>query len=95
MSSDFKPSEWVLIGDLNICQYSKEQIQVLQNLNHQIKGAILCNETRHENSPPCYQVPAFPSLCNTETQLCYSGLRSDQASLNEAQLDSDSKKKSS
>ena len=95
MPKDFNPKEWILIGDLHICPHSKEQIQVLQNLNQQIKGAIMCNETHHENSPPCHQIPSFPSLCNIETQLCYSGLRSDQSSLNEVQHDSDSKKSSS
>jgi len=90
--SSFRPHEWVLVGDIDICPYSKEQIGVLQNMDHKIKGVIFCNEHQHENSAPCQMVPAFPALCNIESSFCFTGLRSDQHSLDDVQAESDNKK---
>jgi len=86
----FNPQEWILVGDLNICEYSKQQIQIVNDLDMKIKGAILCNES---NSEACNQVPAFPSFCNIETKICISGLRENTESFNELQTISNEKKK--
>tara|TARA_Y100000746_G_C15432687_1_gene419331 strand:- start:387 stop:707 length:321 start_codon:yes stop_codon:yes gene_type:complete len=90
--SSFRAHEWVLVADTDICTHSREQIQVLQTLDQKVKGAILCNETQHENSAPCQQVPAFPAFCNLESQFCFSGLRTDQTLLDEIQSESDAKR---
>ena len=73
--STFNANDWFLVGDTNICPYSKEQIKICQNLNIQVKGAVLCNDAENTNNPACLQVPAFPAFCHVEKNMCISGLR--------------------
>ena len=83
--TNFNPSEWILVGDTNICPHTKEQVKVCQNMDIRIKGAILCNEKENENNPACLHIPAFPSFCHVDKNMCVSGLRETKESFDELQ----------
>jgi len=72
---NFKPEEWICVLDKNIDKYSNEQIQAIKDLKLSLHGAIVCSDKDQENNPACKQVPAFPSFCNINTNVCASGLR--------------------
>ena len=67
--------EWALIVDLEVCPHSKTQIQAAKDMELPLKGAILCHLPEHAETEACLQAPAFPMLCNTKTNKCFSGLR--------------------
>lgn len=73
--AEFDASKWVLVGDFEIDPYTRQQIDICKNLNMPLKGAIICSEQDHKDSPACFQVPAFPAFCNVESQMCISGMR--------------------
>tara|TARA_B100001741_G_C16554059_1_gene601292 strand:- start:2006 stop:2293 length:288 start_codon:yes stop_codon:yes gene_type:complete len=87
----FKPEEWIFVGDMNVCPHSKNQVDICNTLDLKIKGAILCHEDKYSDSEPCKQVPAFPSFCNVNSQVCISGLRESLDDFNELQKMSDEK----
>ena len=89
----FKPDEWIFVGDMEACPHSKNQVEICNNLDLKIKGAILCNEDQHSNSEPCMQVPAFPCFCNINSQVCISGLRENLEHFHDLQKISDEKAK--
>jgi hypothetical protein len=71
----FDASKWILVGDLDIDPYTKPQIDICKNMNLPLKGAILCSDKDHKDSPACFQVPAFPAFCNVDSKMCISGMR--------------------
>ena len=83
--SAFVPEEWILVGDTDVCPHSKKQIQVCKDLQLHVKGAILCNEKANETNPACLYIPAFPAFCNTDKNVCVSGLRENKAAFDEMQ----------
>ena len=89
MSSEFKASPWIFVGDFNICPHSEKQVQICKNMGLQLKGAILCHEKDQASSEACKQVPAFPAFCNTESNLCVAGLRETKDHFRELQKLSD------
>ena len=72
---NFDASKWIFVGDIEKCPHSKEQVGVCKQLQLDIKGAILCNDPDHASSEACANVPAFPSFCHLDSQVCVSGLR--------------------
>jgi hypothetical protein len=74
----FQPENWVLVCDTKIDPHSQKQIDNLQSQNYanKLKGAIDCGLDKNKDVEACKQVPAFPSFCNTETNVCISGYRS-------------------
>ena len=89
--TSFRAEEWIFVGDMNVCEYSKPQVQVCNELGLKIHGAILCNDDQQKNSEACRQVPAFPAFCNKHTNICVSGLRETQELFDELQSISDEK----
>lgn len=85
----FNPQEWIVVVDSEICTHSKAQVDICNKMDLKIKGAILCNDKEHSNSQPCQQVPAFPSFCNINSQVCISGLRETAEDFEELQQQSD------
>jgi hypothetical protein len=75
MEDKFNAENWIFVGDVDICEHSKKQVQICKDLNLPIKGAILCNEPEHAKSEACQKVPAFPSFCNLKSNVCIAGLR--------------------
>ena len=90
----FRSDDWILVGDRNICEHTRMQLDIFQNLNVTIKGALFCDSDQHVNHDACTQVPAFPAFCNVNTNICVSGLREDLQSLDDLQKISDEKKHS-
>lgn len=82
---NFKAPQWIFVGDTEICPHSKHQVEVCKNLGLPLKGAILCNDEEQKKSEACQQVPAFPCFCNTETNVCISGLRENMEDFIELQ----------
>lgn len=87
----FKAEEWIFVGDIDECPHSKNQVEICKSLDLRIQGAILCNEDQYSKSEPCIQVPAFPSFCNVNSQVCISGLRENLEQFHELQKISDDK----
>ena len=88
----FTPEDWVLVCDLEADQYSKPQIEKLNELGYEIKGAIQCNDSKYKDSEACKKVPAFPAFCNIKTQICVPGLRETKDLFDDLQKISDEKK---
>lgn len=87
----FRPEEWIFVGDFENCTHSQDQARICNDLELPIKGAILCNDSKHAQTEVCNQVPEFPSFCNVNTQICVSGLRDSIELFNELQELSDKK----
>ena len=88
----FKGDAWVLVCDTEIDPYSKPQIEKINELAIQIRGAIQCGDAKFKDSEPCKKVPAFPSFCNTETSICVPGFRDTKELFEDLQTISDEKK---
>ena len=43
-------SNWVLIADVDICPYSKQQLDSIKESDMKLQGAILCNEEQNKDS---------------------------------------------
>lgn len=67
-----------LVADVEICEHSRKQIEVVQEKGINIKGAILCNTDQFKDNKVCKQVPAFPTFCNSNGK-CVAGLRETAA----------------
>lgn len=87
--STFQPDKWIFVGDFDADPHSKRQVQTCSDLGYNIRGAIMCHEKEHEKTEACHKVPAFPCFCNTESQLCVSGLRTTTEDFEELQKLSD------
>ena len=74
--SKFVANDWFCILDFKNDEYSKKQVEVAKKLNLDLKGAVLCHEEQNTDSEICKKYPAFPTFCNTETNICVSGFRS-------------------
>jgi len=81
----FHGQSWVLIGDTEICPFTKQQINICKELKVEIKGAILCNESENQKSEACKNVASFPSFCNIETKVCIPGLKETLGDFQEIQ----------
>ena len=73
--SKFAAGDWIFVGNVDICEHSKKQVEVCKTLNLPVRGAILCNDPEHAKSEACQKVPAFPSFCNLKSNVCVAGLR--------------------
>ena len=87
--SSFKPQDWILVGDVDACAHTREQIDVLKSMQYPLRGAILCNDVDQQHADACKQVPAFPTFCNTRTNLCVAGLRRSPQQFEQLQALSD------
>lgn len=90
--STFNPKQWVLVGDTNICEHTVSELKFLQENSIDLKGMIPCNDEKYKDHEACKMIPAFPAFCNTETQLCVSGLRDSWELFHDLQKISDEKK---
>ena len=88
----FQPEKWVLVGDTNVDPHTSTQIQIIKDSKLEIKGAILCNDEKQANSDAC-KLPAFPTFCNIDTQVCVAGLRETKEHFEALQKISDEKSK--
>ena len=88
----FDGPSWVFIGDTEICPFSKQQIEICKDLNLDLKGGILCNESENKDSDACKQVSSFPCFCNIHTKVCVPGLRDTIEEFYEMQKLSDKQK---
>lgn len=88
----FQGDAWVLVCDTEIDQYSKPQIEKINELGIQIRGAIQCSDPKFKDADACKKVPAFPCFCNTETSICVPGFRETKELFEDLQVFSDSKK---
>ena len=73
--SSLEADKWILVGNLEKDPHTQTQINVIKEMDLQLKGAIMCNDEKHRDSDVCKTIPAFPSFCNIETQVCVAGLR--------------------
>ena len=89
MSGTFDAEKWIFVGDTDMCDYSKFQVDICKSLELPLKGAILCNDEQQRESEACQKVPAFPCFCNIETSVCISGLRETIEDFQELQRLSD------
>lgn len=86
----FKPSDWVLVGDMTSCEYTKQQVALLQQNKIPLHGAILCDDEKSKDAEVCKQIPNFPAFCNVKTNLCVPGYRALAHDFDELQRKSDS-----
>ena len=91
--SSFQAQSWVLVADMEVDPHSKPQVETLQNLQKNLKGAIFCNDPKFADSEACQKVPAFPCFCNVDTHACVAGLRETEEQFEELQAYSDQQKK--
>lgn len=88
----FEAEKWVLVCDFENDKHSQPQVEKLQELGYDIKGAIQCHDSKYADSEACMKVPAFPTFCNSETNLCVAGLRTTPEHFEDLQRMSDAKK---
>ena len=84
----FRSENWILVCDMNE-EYSVQQVEKINELGYNIKGAIRCDDEKYRNSDICSQIPAFPAFCNTDTHSCFTGLRDTAKLFDELQHMSD------
>ena len=85
----FDAPNWIYVGDIETCPHSKKQVGICKDLGLNLKGAVLCNDPEHSKSDACVKVPAFPSFCNLESNICVAGLRETMDQFKELQKMSD------
>ena len=67
--------KWILVADTEVCELSKQQVNICKSLDVPLKGAIMCNSEENKNTPICNNIDYFPSFCHTETSVCVPGIR--------------------
>lgn len=71
----FEPGRWAVIAHPEICEHSRRQLEVLKEMEVELKGGILCHLDEYKDSKACIEPSAFPVLCDTFNSNCYTGLR--------------------
>lgn len=71
----FEPGRWAVIAHPEICEHSRRQLEVLKDMQVELKGGVLCHLDEHKDSKACIEPTHFPVLCDTQKNLCHIGLR--------------------
>lgn len=92
MEMSFDAEKWVLVGDKTVDPHTSTQIEIIKDKDIKIKGAILCDDEKQKDSEAC-KLPAFPTFCNVDTQICVAGLRETEEQFEALQKISNDKSK--
>ena len=72
---------WIVVVDSD--DVSKRQMDVCRALRPSLQGAVECHLPDNAEATVCKDVKYFPAFCNTTSNECVYGLRTEQSDFDE------------